>query len=63
MHYAHGVGTLRGALRHGVPAAALARTLGLRELAARLRPGPVAVNAPSLGAGARTPADIESLAA
>jgi succinoglycan biosynthesis protein ExoA len=63
MHYAHGVGTMRGALRHGVPGAALARTLGLRELAARLRPGPAAVNAPSLGTPARTPADVESLAA
>jgi succinoglycan biosynthesis protein ExoA len=63
MHYAHGVGTLRGALRHGVPGAALARALGLHELAQRLRPGPVAVNAPSLGAPVSIPADLERLAA
>jgi succinoglycan biosynthesis protein ExoA len=63
MHYAHGVGTLRGALRHGVPAAALARILGLNALAARLRPGPGAVHAPSLGVTLSTAADVERLAA
>ncbi|MEA2144558.1 MAG: succinoglycan biosynthesis protein ExoA [Solirubrobacteraceae bacterium] len=63
MHYAHGVGTLRGVRRHGDPGAALDRSLGLHELAVRLRPGPVAVNAPSLGAPMSRPAEVERLAA
>jgi hypothetical protein len=63
MHFAHGLGTLRGAVRHGVPGAALARVLGLAGLAERLAPGPAAVSAPSLGAPVRREAEVETLAA
>lgn len=63
MHLAHGTGTLRGALRYGVPAAALARMFGLRGLATALRPAPVAVDAPSLARGLTPVLDAEPLAA
>jgi hypothetical protein len=48
MHLGHGVGMLRGGVRYGPPLAALATTLGLRGLAARLAPNPEPVFAPSL---------------
>jgi succinoglycan biosynthesis protein ExoA len=50
MHGAYGIGFLRGALRHGVPWAALSGAAGLRGLAARLTPAPRPVHAPSLHA-------------
>lgn len=48
MHFGHGAGMLRGVVRHGVPAAAVARALGADRLAVRLAPGPMPVFAPSL---------------
>lgn len=48
MHFAHGAGALRGALRHGPPLAALAEALGLAQLAVRLAPSSQTVFAPSL---------------
>lgn len=55
MHVAHGAGSWRGALRHGVPVAAVASALGLEGLAARFAPAPEPVFSPSLVApqGAR----------
>ena len=50
MHFAHGLGALRGAVRHGPPLAALATAFGLKALAARLAPAPQPVFAPSLTA-------------
>ena len=63
MHLAHGTGTLRGALRHGVPGAALARIFGLRGVAARLAPAPASVSAPSLHPAPVPVTDVEPLAA
>lgn len=48
MHFGHGAGMLRGVARHGVPAAAVARALGLAGVAARFEPEPMPVFAPSL---------------
>jgi succinoglycan biosynthesis protein ExoA len=48
MHFGHGLGALREAVRSGFPTAALARVLGLSALAARLAPPPEPVYAPSL---------------
>jgi succinoglycan biosynthesis protein ExoA len=48
MHLGNGVGVIRGVIRHGPPAAALARALGFRTLAAKLDRGPDKVYAPSL---------------
>jgi hypothetical protein len=48
MHFGHGAGMLRGVARHGVPAAAVARVLGLDGGAARFEPEPMPVFAPSL---------------
>jgi GT2 family glycosyltransferase len=50
MHLAHGVGALRGALRHGPPLAAIAAALGQSGLATRLERAPEPVFAPSLHA-------------
>jgi GT2 family glycosyltransferase len=55
MHAAYGAGFLRGAARHGIPWAALARAAGARRLAERLTPAPRAVHAPSLRPPAATP--------
>lgn len=63
MHFAHGTGTLRGALRHGVPAAALARVFGLAGLAQRLAPAPAQVSAPSLRPLPATAPEVAALAA
>jgi len=52
MHVAWGLGTLRGAVRHDPPLAAVAGTLGFTGLAARLAPPPREVYAPSLHRGA-----------
>jgi GT2 family glycosyltransferase len=54
MHFGHGLGTWRGALRHGPPLAALARATGLGALAATLAPSPEPTFAPSLLAAMRT---------
>jgi succinoglycan biosynthesis protein ExoA len=51
MHLAYGVGAYRGALRNGPPLAAVARTVGLTGIAARLTPPEQAPFAPSLLAG------------
>ena len=51
MHFAHGVGELRGAVRHGVPLAGLANVVGLERAAAALAPGKEPVFAPSLAQG------------
>lgn len=48
MHFGHGVGMLRGVVRHGAPVAAVARALGLPGVAARFWPRPMPVYAPSL---------------
>jgi succinoglycan biosynthesis protein ExoA len=48
MHFGHGAGMLRGVVRHGVPAAAVAGALGLDGIAARFEPEPMPVYAPSL---------------
>jgi succinoglycan biosynthesis protein ExoA len=48
MHFSHGVGTLRGASRNGIPLAALAALAGLDEAAERLAPASEPVFAPSL---------------
>jgi hypothetical protein len=48
MHFGHGVGMLRGAVRHGAPVAAVARALGLPGATARFWPRPMPVYAPSL---------------
>ena len=48
MHYGHGLGGWRGALRHGAPLAALARAAGLKRLGARLARRPEPTFAPSL---------------
>jgi succinoglycan biosynthesis protein ExoA len=48
MHFGHGAGMLRGVARHGVPVAAVARVLGLEDVAARFDPEPMPVFAPSL---------------
>jgi succinoglycan biosynthesis protein ExoA len=48
MHFGHGAGMLRGVVRHGVPAAAVARALGLEGVGARFEPEPMPVFAPSL---------------
>lgn len=48
MHFAHGAGALRGAVRHGAPLAAVTAALGFDELAATLAPAPQPVFAPSL---------------
>ncbi|HET7047677.1 MAG TPA: glycosyltransferase [Solirubrobacteraceae bacterium] len=48
MHFGHGAGMLRGVARHGVPAAAVARALGLEGVATRFDPEPMPVFAPSL---------------
>ena len=55
MHFGHGVGMLRGVVRHGAPVAAVARALGLPGVAARFWPRPIPVYAPSLERSA-TPA-------
>ena len=52
MHVAYGVGTMRGAVRHDPPLAAVAGTLGFTGLAVRLAPPARAVYAPSLSRGA-----------
>ena len=52
MHFAHGVGELRGAVRHGVPLAGLANVGGLERAAAALAPAQEPVFAPSLAHGA-----------
>ncbi len=51
MHFGHGAGFLRGALRHGPPLAAACNALGLAELAQRFWPAPQTVCAPSLHGG------------
>jgi GT2 family glycosyltransferase len=51
MHFGHGTGMLRGAVRRGPPLAALARALGRGRLAASLAPPPTPVYAPSLTPG------------
>jgi glycosyltransferase involved in cell wall biosynthesis len=57
MHFAHGVGVLRGAMRYGVPAAAIAESLGFTRLARRLAPSRELVYAPALSSdGVRVPA-------
>jgi GT2 family glycosyltransferase len=48
MHFGHGLGSWRGAIRGGPPLAALAHAAGARRLAARLEPRPEPVFAPSL---------------
>jgi succinoglycan biosynthesis protein ExoA len=48
MHFAHGAGALRGAVRYGPPLAALARVARMPGLAARLTPPQEPVFAPSL---------------
>ena len=48
MHFGHGVGMLRGVVRHGAPVAAVARALSLPGVAARFWPRPMPVYAPSL---------------
>jgi succinoglycan biosynthesis protein ExoA len=48
MHLGNGVGVIRGVVRHGPPAAALATALGFRTLAGKLDRGPDKVYAPSL---------------
>lgn len=48
MHLGNGVGVIRGVIRHGPPAAALATALGFRTLAGKLDRGPDKVYAPSL---------------
>jgi len=48
MHFAHGLGTWRGVLRHGPPLAWLADVVGARGLARRLTPDRGPVFAPSL---------------
>jgi succinoglycan biosynthesis protein ExoA len=48
MHFGHGVGTLDGFRRYGVPVAAVAQLAGLDCLAARLSLPPESVYAPSL---------------
>jgi succinoglycan biosynthesis protein ExoA len=50
MHFAHGLGFLRGVVRHGAPLAALAEAIGLKGLATALTPPPQEVFAPSLRA-------------
>jgi GT2 family glycosyltransferase len=49
MHFAHGLGMLVGAVRHGPPLAALASVAGLDGLAESIAPKPEPVFAPSLG--------------
>ena len=49
MHFAHGLGMLVGAVRHGPPLAALASVAGLDRLAESVVPEPEPVFAPSLG--------------
>jgi succinoglycan biosynthesis protein ExoA len=49
MHFAHGLGMLRGAIRHGSPLAALASVAGSDRLAESLAPEAEPVFAPSLG--------------
>jgi succinoglycan biosynthesis protein ExoA len=49
MHFAHGLGMLRGAIRNGPPLAALASVAGLDRLAESLAPETEPVFAPSLG--------------
>jgi len=56
MHFAHGAGALRGALRYGPPLAALAEALGLAQLAVRLAPASQTVFAPSLSTDELPPA-------
>jgi GT2 family glycosyltransferase len=51
MHFAHGIGALRGARRYGPPVSAICNALGFRQLAARLSPPPDRVCAPSLVQG------------
>jgi GT2 family glycosyltransferase len=48
MHFGHGIGTLDGFRRYGLPLAALARLARADELAARWAPSPERVWAPSL---------------
>jgi glycosyltransferase involved in cell wall biosynthesis len=48
MHFAFGVGAFVGAMRHGVPTAALASAARLEQLAESLTPAPEPVFAPSL---------------
>ncbi len=48
MHAGHGTGMLLGMERHGIPVAALASTIGLRQVAERLTPSPDPVWSPSL---------------
>lgn len=49
MHFAHGLGMLAGAARHGPPLAALAALAGADSLAQSLAPEPQPLYAPSLG--------------
>jgi succinoglycan biosynthesis protein ExoA len=49
MHFAHGLGMLVGAIRHGPPLAALASVAGFDRLAESIAPNPEPVFAPSLG--------------
>ncbi len=55
MHLAHGTGAWAGALRHGAPAAGIARVLGLHGLASRLWPAAAPVYAPSLEQAGQPP--------
>ena len=48
MHTGHGVGMLRGVIRHGLPRAALLRVIGLRAAARRHLPPVEPTYAPSL---------------
>ncbi|MHB8658206.1 MAG: glycosyltransferase [Solirubrobacteraceae bacterium] len=52
MHFGHGTGMLRGAMRYGFPIAAIADLLGGRDADARPLPSPDPVYAPSLDGSA-----------
>ena len=60
MHAAHGLGALRGAVRHGPPLAALAAVAGLDRLADSLAPAPRPVFAPSLSESPALPVTLDA---